>query len=553
MKLRIRQSVVPIAWSIAVIFAAVTTAAPQPTPEESDVSLPSAGTTDAGTEVYVGLVPVSVDAPPGEGDLPESVISLSGHDLVLSEGGHNVWLEFRIGNWDPDDSGARLAAWQLRLDASSLETGVQGELTAYTAGGAGTCDTDEDCAALLGPAANCDPGGYYKTRQFGPGYCTYIFVDKNRSDYVYATAALAANPVWDTSQLNVSVANTVLANPPHDPDPFPEHGLYAGTLTLHVPTDARGTFAVTLLPHPETQLVDENSHFIEPLAIRPATITVQTGRCCVNFDSPNAECSDTLMTPGACSQIPGDNRFVPNATCSDEVNPCLDCGALNAPAEPTPETHAAAGNSRYLSFVPAEPGVETALQVTLVESDQFPASVGMTWWVGEPSVYCENGAELNPPCSPVSGVPSSTFLSSGLQCDPHCMDFGSLGEVLHVGDSNIVPGARYEVRAIACVDGTTDRNVCSAPLEVATSRFGDTIANCEECPCAASDGVVDIIDCKAVIDRWLSAPCAPLTARVDLEPATPDRLVNITDVLQCIQLGFLGARDSLSEPQKCEP
>ena len=217
------------------------------------------------------------------------------------------------------------------------------------------------------------------------------------------------------------------------------------------------------------------------------------------------------------------------------------------------ETHAFAGNSRYLSLVAPEPGVLTALQVTLVDSELFPETAGMTWWVGAPDVYCENGAQINPPCSTVSGIPSSTFISSILQCEPQCMDFGSIGEVLHIGDPNIVPQALYEVRAFSCVDDTFDREVCSEPLSIATSRYTDVVLSCAECPCEPAEGIINIIDCKAIADRFVSAPCAPLTARLDMVPAMPDRQLNVTDFLACLNVGFLGLDYSLSKPERCEP
>ena len=500
-----------------------------------------------GTDVVVELVPVSVDAPPGVGELPGAVISLSGNDLVLSEGGHNVWLEFRIGDWDPDDVGVGLKAWQVTLDASSLTSGAQGELTAYTAGGAGVCASNADCEALLGPEVVCDPPGYYKTIQFGPGYCSYLSVDLKRDDFVFGptTDAFIPNVSSDVSIINVRITAAENAGV-SDPEPFTDGGRYAGTLTLHVPVDARGTFAVELLPFPGTQLVDRNAQFIQSLVYRAATITVQTGSCCIGVDPEGgSECLDTLMTAGTCAQISG--VFDPGGTCPLPD----DCGSAAPPADPPIESHAQNAKSRYLSFVPGNLCAATALQVTLVESEQFPDAVGASWWVGEPREYCENGAQINPPCSTVGGIPDSTFYSSDLQCSPHCMDFASLGEVLHVGDPNIVPGARYEVRAIPYSCDTSDPANYSEPLSIATTEFGDTITSCEGCPCGPPDGSVDIIDCVGILDRFVSAPCSPLKARVDLVPGTPDRQINVTDLAGCLYNAFLGIGYNFSIPERC--
>ena len=133
------------------------------------------------------------------------------------------------------------------------------------------------------------------------------------------------------------------------------------------------------------------------------------------------------------------------------------------------------------------------------------------------------------------------------------MDWSALAEAVHIGDANIVPDSRYEVRTIACVEGVADLNVCSDPLTIATSTYSDSILACNTCPCGPPEGIVNIIDCKAVIDRLVSASCAPIKTRVDLEPATPDRQINITDVLQCITRGFQGGLDyDLSVPVGCK-
>ena len=131
------------------------------------------------------------------------------------------------------------------------------------------------------------------------------------------------------------------------------------------------------------------------------------------------------------------------------------------------------------------------------------------------------------------------------------MDWGSLNDVIHVGDQSVIPGAVYEVRALDCECDLTEPVGASDPFAIETSAWGDTIQTCEECPCGPSDGDVTIVDCKAVIDRFVNAPCAPIKARVDLEPAMPDRQINITDALACLQ-GFQGVPYDLSVPVGCE-
>ena len=132
------------------------------------------------------------------------------------------------------------------------------------------------------------------------------------------------------------------------------------------------------------------------------------------------------------------------------------------------------------------------------------------------------------------------------------MDWGSFGETIHVGDINIVPGAVYEIQAIPCACDAADPSHYSDPLLVATSSWGDTVSNCQDCSCGSPNGVVDIIDCREVVQRFVNSTCAPSKSRVDLEPAEPDRQINITDVLVCIQ-SFQGLEYDLSAPVGCAP
>ena len=244
----------------------------------------------------------------------------------------------------------------------------------------------------------------------------------------------------------------------------------------------------------------------------------------------------------------------------DDVAACTElsslpnaCQPTNSPATPATETHASSSKNRYLSFSGTNAGVNTGFRVTLVASKEFPDAVGAQWWVGEPRMSCENGAQFEPPCSPVGGVPSSTFWNSNLQCQPHCRDWSQIPSgVVYIGDINIVPDAEYEIQAVACGCDITDPAFFSAPLSVPTSKHGDTIISCDTCPCGDAEGAVNVIDCVGVVARFVSADCAPLKSRVDLEPAEPDRQINITDVSRCVE-AFQGLPYSFPAPVGCVP
>ncbi len=243
---------------------------------------------------------------------------------------------------------------------------------------------------------------------------------------------------------------------------------------------------------------------------------------------------------------------------TDEISACIPsvspdvCVAASPPSPPSASSQALNAKNRYLTINPQNAGVNTALRVRLVSSQQFPGASDSWWWVGTPTAYCESGGLTTPPCDSVPGVPSQQFFSSGLKCNSHCMDWGALSGLLHIGDINIVPDAEYEIQAVACGCDMTDEGSFSDPLPVLTSRHGDTLDDCAACPCGDPDGAINVIDCLGVIARFVNAPCAPLKTRVDLEPAVPDRQINTPDILECIA-GFQGLPYSFSAPSSCVP
>ncbi len=285
----------------------------------------------APTNTAVGMAVVSVDAPTLGDELPPGVISLSDQEVVLAEGDHNVWLEFRIGDWDPEDVGVQLAAWQLTLDSASYTTGAQGVLTPYGVGPWGTvCSGYDDapCVAILGPGAQCYPCEWCLWA------CSPAFIDQSRPDFVYAMAGVPIITI-DVSQPNFRPAGTVISGPPDDPEPFPEGGLYAATLVLHIPSDAKGTFTITLKPFPDSQLTADDNAFVPLLGIQPARITVQTGRCCFDLqDTPVGEngCWDDLIA-SQCADQPGLKVFEPNARCDEPCTAICGDGIANQPGE----------------------------------------------------------------------------------------------------------------------------------------------------------------------------------------------------------------------------
>ena len=276
-----------------------------------------------------------------------------------------------------------------------------------------------------------------------------------------------------------------------------------------------------------------------------------------NCDDSNSCTTDTCEPDGSCSHADvasgvacedGDNCTVDGvcdgaATCvSTPVSsiPCAsdaDCGIYScgtggfceceqcvAVAEPVVDDPAMMQN-RFLTFVPRNPGVRTALEVIFADlAPPYDLYNGMSMWVAEPQVVSENGGSVDP----VEGFP--VFMAATLDCVPHFMDWTSLGSIsLH--HPVIVPGGEYCIRAISEGCAVAGVDEFSPNLPLATSVFGDVVGDTSTNPPGPPDGAVVIADVLSVIAGFGSAPGAPLKARTDLEPGTVDRLINISDVL----------------------
>ena len=99
-----------------------------------------------GGETYISIVPVGTGP---RGELEPGVV-IDGNTITLTTDGTNpvpVFLEFRIGDWDPADTGVKLRGYQIHFDSSSFATGSSGALT-YNLGSTpcGECsDNAEPC------------------------------------------------------------------------------------------------------------------------------------------------------------------------------------------------------------------------------------------------------------------------------------------------------------------------------------------------------------------------------------------------------------------------
>ena len=147
----------------------------------------------------------------------------------------------------------------------------------------------------------------------------------------------------------------------------------------------------------------------------------------------------------------------------------------------------------------------------------------------------EHSANVNPNDAPAW----AKFWTATLQCTPQYVNWSQY-ESVSVHHELIVPDGVYALQAVDQFCDELSEASYTAPLALTTSLWGDLVRNCQTTPCGPPDGSVDIIsDAVAVLSKFSNLPGAPLKVRADLEPALPDRRINITDVLAVIN-GFVG-------------
>ncbi|MFQ5589861.1 MAG: S8 family serine peptidase [Phycisphaerae bacterium] len=217
------------------------------------------------------------------------------------------------------------------------------------------------------------------------------------------------------------------------------------------------------------------------------------------------------------------------------VNAAFSVSSM-APPVPATGEHAARKN-RYTSFDPNNAGHNTAFQIEMTASLEFPASTGVMGWVGEPDA------------NSVSRVVDLPFYSTTWPVP------------VHVGDCEILPAATYAIRA------TDDEVVFTAPLEVGTIAkpgaryYGDVVGTgTGDLPplpgFTPPNRVVNVSDTQAYIltAQGTSTPSAHETW-IDLHglgPGTPPNyLINVAD-LQRILFGFEGQPYAQS-PEHMDP
>lgn len=259
------------------------------------------------------------------------------------------------------------------------------------------------------------------------------------------------------------------------------------------------------------------------------------------------DCNDNLR-PDECEPDEDCNDNLVRDLCEVVNNPLIDCNSSGVPdaceiadgvlvdldangvpdvcecdtAAPTPGS-LAVSRSRYLAIEPGNPGTSVAVRVTLAGSDRFPASKGLSYWVGEPRDVTD------------SVVAGTTLTVAELGCEP-VYHIWKPGEVVSVYGSAIVPDAQYEIRLVRQACSISDLTVFSPPSETESGTWGDVTAP------FASDGnseQPDFSDISAVVNQFLGAADAPGLAAADLHPDIVDQVVDFMDISDAVG-GFLG-------------
>jgi hypothetical protein len=131
---------------------------------------------------------------------------------------------------------------------------------------------------------------------------------------------------------------------------------------------------------------------------------------------------------------------------------------------------------------------------------------GQSQYVGPPTQYTESASD------------PTTFMASKLQCTPYYQDWSTVG-LLHVTGEAIIPSSSYDVENLgaSCMGNEATCADVSAPLTVATARFGDVIIN----------GAANFVDIQAEVAKYQSKAGAPIKARSKLATTNTRGLINI--------------------------
>jgi hypothetical protein len=215
--------------------------------------------------------------------------------------------------------------------------------------------------------------------------------------------------------------------------------------------------------------------------------------------------------------------------------------------------------NRYLSFHPLDPDPQTGMRIsvrstTMTQNPDFTCTLdpGERWWLTEPVAVTESaGSDIpDPPPSLWTSVPT---------CSPYYGDWTPY-DIVHAYGPAVFAGTVYDVQTIheLCdpgAGGTFDESHFSRPLTISTSAHGDVVGDCGVRPCSPPQGVADMDDVTAIVEKFQNEPIASQKARTDIAPddfagRIPNRKVDFVDIGAAVD-AFMGFPYPFANP--CDP
>lgn len=282
----------------------------------------------------------------------------------------------------------------------------------------------------------------------------------------------------------------------------------------------------------------------------PDTCPAPEGACCLS----NGNCLELIEDD--CTIIPGAFWAGGGTDCSDtDVNGTADACELTCDAadvvtaenklgdtcvtagdcsnnSPCIEGRCYVRKLKYISFAPGNGGTMTAIRVTLQDSVLFPGSVGQSWWVQPHD----------------AGDPAGIYR---LGCDPHYQNWNAAPAVIHVTGEEIASQASYDVQAIRLGCPEDQEPSYSAAVGLPTTQtWGDCCGAAQGGQYQPPDFNANLVDVQAAILKFQSAEVAPNLEWVDIDPASPNGIVNLADAFRFVQ-AFQGAGYPYNAPPAC--
>jgi len=251
--------------------------------------------------------------------------NITGQTLTVNSGGFmSVW-NLEMLNWDPENDGPYLRSWQARVDAMTYINGVGGPLNP---GNTIACANGAACTAAIGEAGSLCIGGF----------CEYGFINKSasRDDQFNEQDPDPCDPfTYDKSLVNPAGPLYFASTAPDDePNAIlcamrdPHRVVYAGTLMVGVPANAKGTYNIGFVDN-ETFPTDPGLNQFPLRAEVPGTLVIPTGKCCFGVGGPGPGCTDDL-TATECAALAPVSIFGAGDTCDNPPSDEGCCACLTA-------------------------------------------------------------------------------------------------------------------------------------------------------------------------------------------------------------------------------